>query len=177
MVEFPARRVFNSGHIGVSSVGGWAELTLTSAGTFHYRGHLHNSGLVGLACTVGSAIRIPGTDQAIGKMYEANVGGTTSVFDSRNEDWNESGPNNEIRANWKALMNADSMSTTVDATLGGWEVVTLILLPVVGAAGLISLLSGPPAPDTSCETVGSHTLKDGNNNTIVEPNGVRCRRP
>jgi hypothetical protein len=117
------------------------------------------------------------TARAVGAKFEANVGGTTSIFDSRNEDWNDSGPNGEIRANWKALMNADSMSTTVDATLGGWEVVTLILLPVLGAVGLISLVSGPPAPDTSCETAGSHTLKDGNNNTIVEPNGVRCRRP
>ncbi|GLZ00436.1 hypothetical protein [Actinoplanes sp. NBRC 103695] len=176
VVEFPARRVFNSGHIGVSSVGGWAELTLTSAGTFHFRGHLHNSGVVGLFCTVGAAIRIPDTDRAIGAKYEANVGGTTSIFDSRDEDWNESGFNAEIRANWGALSGAGSFSTTVDATLGGWEVVTLILLPILGAVSLISLLSGSSAPETHCEvTAGSHVLKDGNNNTIIEPNGVRCR--
>ena len=48
----PDRRVFRSG-IGVSSVGGSVELIVTSAGTFHFKGHLHNSGLVGLFCTVG----------------------------------------------------------------------------------------------------------------------------
>jgi hypothetical protein len=106
------------------------------------------------------------------------VGGTTSIFDSRDEDWDESGFDGEVRANWNGLMNADSIAFTVDATLGGWEVVTLVLLPIVGALGLISMLSGSSSPDTICETtVGSHIVKDGNNNTIVEPNGVRCRRP
>ncbi|WP_144120933.1 LGFP repeat-containing protein [Catellatospora sichuanensis] len=89
-VEFPARRVMRSGHIGVSSVGGWVELVLTSAGTFHFRGHLQNSGFVGLYCTVAAAVRIPGTDKAVAAQREANVGGTTSI-DDRDEDWDDSG--------------------------------------------------------------------------------------
>jgi hypothetical protein len=175
-VEFPARRVFRSGHIGVSSVGGWVELTLTSAGTFHFKGHLHNSGFVGLNCTVGSAIKIPGTNQAIGVKHEVNVGGTTSI-DSRDEDWNEDGFKYEVRANWNSLMNASAMRTTIKTELGGWEVLTLVLLPLLGAAVLISLVSGPSAPDTHCETTkGWHTVKDLNNRTVIEPDGVRCRR-
>jgi hypothetical protein len=176
VVEFPARRVFRSGHIGVSSVGGWVELTLTSAGTFHYRGHLHNSGFIGMSCSVGSVVKIPGTDIAFGAPHDASVGGTL-FFDSRDEDWQDDGFNHQIRTFWNALANADSMRTKIDVGVAGGDVFLIALLPLVGAAVLISLLTGPHAPaDTKCQTTGGgHTVKDGNNNTIREPDGVRCR--
>ncbi|MEU7999606.1 hypothetical protein AB0B66_00310 [Catellatospora sp. NPDC049111] len=174
-VEFPERRVFRSGHIGTSSVGGFAQLTLTSAGSFHYRGHLHNSGFVGLDCVVGSVIKIPGTEQAIAVSHQAGVGGTTSV-DGRDEDWDENGFNSAIRLNWDRLRSANSMTTRVDAQLATLELVA-ILVPLVGAVTLAALLAGDPEPTGyRCEyTEGVHVLKDGNNRTIVEPDGVRCR--
>lgn len=173
VVEFPERRVFGSGHIGVSSVGGWVELTITSAGTFHFRGHLHNSGFVGLYCTVGCAIKVPGTNEAIVTTFEANVGGTTSL-DSRDEDWNREGFKYEIRAYWDRLREVTSMTATTDATLGGWEFVTLILLPLVAAGVAISLIAGGGPPDTGCRTSNWHLVRDGNNRTVYEPQGVRC---
>lgn len=176
-VEFPTRRVIRSGHLGVSSVGGWVELVLTSAGSFHYKGHLHNSGFVGLHCTVGTAVRIPGTEKALVARKEANVGGTISL-DGRDEDWNQAGYNEEIRSNWDALMGEVEMKSTIKATLGGWEVVTLVLLPAVGAVAFIALLSGGSHPDVTCTyTADSHMVLDGNNRTEVEPNGVRCIPP
>jgi hypothetical protein len=55
--------------------------------------------------------------------------------------------------------------------------VTLVLLPAVGAAVLVALISGAPPSDTTCEYVGSHMVSDGNNHTIYEHDGVRCHRP
>lgn len=174
VIEFPERRVFRSG-IGVSSVGGRVELILTSAGTFHFKGSLHNSGLVGLFCTVGVAIKIPGTTDAIVETYEANVGGTISP-DSRDEAWNKNGFKPEVRVRWPQLRDAASMTATIAAGLGTFEVIMLIV-HLAGALTAISLIGSGPAPDTQCETTqGFHTVKDGNNNTIVEPDGIRCRR-
>ena len=173
IVEFPERKVFRANHIGVSSVGGWAQLIITSSGSFHFSGHLHNSGFVGLACTVGCAIKVPGTDEAVVRTFSANVGGTTSL-DSRDEDWSEEGYEVKVRAYWDKLRGDTSMAVTTDATLGGWELVTLILLPLVGAAVAISLISGTSPPDTGCRTSNWHTVRDGNHRTVREPQGVRC---
>jgi len=173
-LEFPDRRVFRSG-IGVSSVGGSVELIVTSAGTFHFKGHLHNSGLVGLFCTVGVAIKMPDANDAVVITHEANVGGTTSVGESRDEDWDDTGFNADVRARWVHLRDGGTLTTTIKAELGQFEVVAL-LLSLAGALAAISLTGGSSAPDTVCDTtVGQHTVRDGNNNTIVEPDGVRCR--
>ncbi|WP_199873705.1 hypothetical protein [Streptomyces sp. Root369] len=175
--EFPERRIFRSGRIGTSSVGGWAELTVTSAGTFHFSGHLHNSGFFGSHCTVAMAVKVPQTNQAIAATHEGSVGGTTS-FDSRDEDWNENGSNLNIRAYWELLRDQVSVTTKVDDQLGAQEVVEFILLPLVGAAVVLSLVAGPSGPDTQCTTTeGWHTVRDGNNNTVFEEDGVRCRKP
>ncbi|MFF3247741.1 LGFP repeat-containing protein [Streptomyces sp. NPDC002870] len=174
-LEFPARKVFHTSHIGVSSIGGWVQLVLTSAGSFHYRGHLHNSGFVGLYCTVATAVKIPGTDKAVAARYEANVGGTTSV-DGRDEDWDESGFEQAIRDNWDALGTATQSSSTLEAELGGWEVVTLVLLPIVGAVAFVALVSGGSPSNLDCSFEGTHTVLDGNNHTETTHDGVRCHR-
>lgn len=176
VIEFPERIILRSGHIGVSSVGGWVELVLTSAGTFNYRGHLHNSGFVGLHCTVASALKIRGTSVGLMASNEVNVGGTAS-FDDRDEDWDDSGYAPQIRAYWNILREEWSMTTDIKATLGAADFFLLVFLPLIGAVTIISLVAGGNPPDTHCETSGMHTVKDGNNNTIAEPDGVRCGLP
>jgi hypothetical protein len=176
VVEFPERIILRSGHIGVSSVGGWVELVLTSAGTFNYRGHLHNSGFVGLGCTVGSVVKIAGTHEALMVMKEVNVGGTAS-FDERDEDWDDSGYAPQIRAHWNILREENAMTTDIKAALGAADFFLLVFLPLVGALTIFTLVSGGEPPDTHCETSGMHTVKGGNNNTIAEPSGVRCGLP
>ncbi|WP_186315723.1 hypothetical protein [Catellatospora sichuanensis] len=52
-----------------------------------------------------------------------------------------------------------------------------MLLPAVGAVVLIALVSGPPQETVCSYTAASHMVDDGNNHTIIEPDGVRCRRP
>jgi len=174
-VEFPDRRVFRSG-VGVSSVGGNVEIILTSAGSFHFKGHLHNSGFVGLFCTVGVAIKLPDSEEAVVITHEANVGGTTSVGESRDEDWDDKGFNADVRARWVQLRDGGTLTTTIKAELGQFEVVAL-LLTMAGALLAISLSGKDSPPDTVCDTtVGQHTVRDGNNNTIVEPDGMRCRK-
>jgi hypothetical protein len=176
VTEFPERIILSSGHIGVSAVGGWVELVLSSAGTFNYRGHLHNSGSVQLDCTVASALKIPGTSQGLMASKEVKTGGTVS-FVERSKDWDDSGFDPAIRDNWKTLREGSSLVTTIDAQLGAASFFLVIFLPLIAAATIISLASGGSPPDTHCETSGMHTVKDGNNNTVAEPGGVRCGLP
>ena len=176
VTEFPERIILRSGHIGVSSVGGWVELILSSAGTFNFRGHVHNSGFVGLYCTVGSAVKLKGTNEALTVSKEVTTGGTAS-FDGRDEDWDDSGYESRIRLHWDTLRTEWSMTTVIKAELGAADFFLLVLLPLVGAAFAVSLLSGGSPPETHCDTSNWHTLKDGNNNTIAEPRGVRCGLP
>jgi hypothetical protein len=176
VTEHPERIILKSGHIGVSSVGGWVELILTSVGTFHYRGHLHNSGFVGLYCAVGSGLKVKGTDLALMAKKEVNVGGTAS-FDGRDEDWEDSGYSNEIRAHWDTLRSELSMTTVIKAELGAADFFLLIFLPLVAAATVVGLIGGGSPPEyQNCTTSGMHTLKDGNNNTISEYDGIRCQK-
>lgn len=129
VTEFPERIVINSGPIGVSSVGGWAELVLSSAGTFNYRGHLHNSGLVGLGCTVASALKIPGTTQGLMASKDINVGGTLSI-DDRGEDWDDTGFASDIRDHWDRLRADVTMKTEIKAALGAADFFLLLFLPL-----------------------------------------------
>jgi uncharacterized protein with LGFP repeats len=175
-VEIPDRIIIPSGRIGTSAVSGWVELVLTSAGTFHYRGHLHDSGFVGFYCTVASALKIPGTDIGIMARKEANVGGTIS-FDGRDEDWDDSGYDPSIREYWDNFRVRPAMSTTLKIEWAGAEFLGFVFLPVVAAVTIITLaFGGDPPEGQHCETSGWHTVKDGNNNTVYEPSGIRCRR-
>jgi LGFP repeat len=180
IIAIPERIILRSGHIGVSSVGGWVELILSSAGTFNYRGHLHNSGFVGMYCEVQSAVKIGNTTEGISPpRKEVNVGGTTSVFDDRDEDWDDNGYSDIIRDNWENLRTQWKMETMIASMMGAFEVFFLIFLPIMGIATINALASGPGRDSNGwcCNTSGMHTVKDGNNNTIAEPDGVRCRPP
>jgi hypothetical protein len=179
VIEYPERIVVKSGPIGVSSVGGWIELILTSAGTYTFRGHLHNSGFAGLHCTVGGQLGFTGAvDQPTFLRVKKNVhvGGTAS-FDGRDEDWSDDGYDGSVRLLWPQLRaSAWRFDTGVRADIGAADFFLLILAPLAGAVAVISLaFGGPPPPDTQCTTSHWHTTTDGNNNTVYEPQGVRCQ--
>jgi uncharacterized protein with LGFP repeats len=174
IVELPDRVVLNSGHIGVSSVGGWAELILSSAGTFTYRGHLHNSGFIGLYCTVGSVVVINGIETALAVKNSFNVGGTISP-DDRDQEWSTpSGYSDLIRDHWNELRTQSGLTTSVKAELGADSFFSLVFFPIIAGLTIFVLASGEPPEGQQCTTSGWHTVKDGNNNTIAEPSGVRC---
>ena len=174
IVELPDRVVLNSGHIGVSSIGGWAELILSSAGTFNYRGHLHNSGFIGLYCTVGSVVVLAGIETALTVHNEFNVGGTVS-FDDRDQEWSEpSGYSALIREHWDALHTQSGLITSIKAEVGADAFFTIIFFPIIAGLTVYALASGAPPERQNCTLGEYHTLKDGNNNTIAEPTGIRC---
>jgi hypothetical protein len=174
LIEVPDQFTLNSGHIGVSSIGGWVELTLTSAGFFTYRGHLHNSGFVGMSCTVSSGLRMGSLDQAVLTKKTVGVGGTASLFDDRDEDWSDSGYSEELRANWDMLKQPSAMVTRIEVGGAGWDVLLLFFLPLIAVGTGIALIFGGGPSDTKCKQGPLHTVKDGNNNTIAEPSWTSC---
>ena len=180
LTEYPDRIVAKSGHVGVSSVGGWMELVLTSAGTYTFRGHLHNSGFVGLYCTVGGQLGFTGAQDSptfLRVKKEAYIGGTTGL-DSRDEDWSEDGYDGSIRVLWDRLRASRwTFDSGIRADLGGGDFFLLVFGPLLAAAVVIGLVSGGKPEDTECSTSNWHTVKDGNNNTVYEPAGVRCHKP
>lgn len=177
VIEYPDRIVARSGHVGASSVGGSVELVLTSAGTFTYRGHLHNSGFAGLYCTIGSQLGFTGPDERptfLRLKKEVEVGGTTS-FDGRDEDWTDEGYDASIRILWDDLVRSGwKLDTGIKVELGAADFFQLVFAPLVGAMIGISLVFGGKPDDTVCKTSGWHTTKDGNNNTVYEAGGIRC---
>jgi hypothetical protein len=52
----------------------------------------------------------------------------------------------------------------------------LVMAPLVAGAIILGG-SGKPPPETHCITGPMHTVKDGNNNTVAEPEAVRCGLP
>lgn len=143
VVELPDRVVLKSGYIGVSSVGGWVELVASSAGTYHYRGHMHNSGFVAIECTVGSVIVIPGFAGLTVKK-EFDVGGTIAI-DDRDQDWNEpDGYDPLIRQHWDAIRTQSSLVTSIQADLGAESFFALIFFPALAGLLIYALLSGDP---------------------------------
>ncbi|MFE1499778.1 LGFP repeat-containing protein, partial [Streptomyces albidoflavus] len=68
-VEFPERRILRFPRITQDTLDGWAEITLTAAGSFHFHGHVHNGGFLGTHLTYGIVVKIPGTDQALVKIH------------------------------------------------------------------------------------------------------------
>lgn len=146
IVEFPEKITLDTGHLESGTITGFAQLTLCSNGKFHFTGHLHNDGFLGLAVAVASSVQIPGTQDAIAAIYDGNVGGTTSP-DNRNEDFAVEGYDYQIRAFWDRLRTVGSISTRVSTELGAWEVVVLILLPVAAGLALITILQPGPVKD------------------------------
>lgn len=173
VLELPDRVVLKSGHVGVSSVGGWVELVASSAGTYHYRGHMHNSGFVAIQCTVGSVIVIPGF-AGLTVQKEFDVGGTLAI-DDRDQDWSSpSGYDPLIRQHWDAIRTQSSLVTSIKAELGAESFFTLIFFPVLAGLLIYALLSADPPEGQKCQTGDMHTVTDGNNRLVTEPTSVRC---
>ena len=175
VIEVPAQFKINSGHVGVSSVGGQVDLTLTSAGAFTYSGHFHNSGLVGLGGTVASALRIGSTPVGLMATKRIYMGGTAS-FSGRNDDFSDSGYDVRIRDNWDALTNSTYMSTQIRIGETDPEAFFLVVfLPLLAIGTLAMLAYKTDPPDTRCKQGGgTRTVTDGNNRQVTEPGWTSC---
>lgn len=175
VTEVPDQITLKSGHIGVSSLSGWAELTITSAGAFVYRGHVHNSGLIGLGGEVVSGVRLGDADEGVLAKSGHLLAGGTASFADRDEDWNEKGYSYIFQDGWDTLKDAKlTMVTTITFGSTGWETALLLFLPVLAIGALSLLIFGGDPPDTRCKQGQMHTLVDGNNRTIAEPEWTSC---
>jgi len=85
-------------------VGGWANLTIFSDGSYNFSGHFHDSGFFGYNDSLVWAVQ-----DSNGTVYtfthSGSVGGTINLFSSRNDDWDNFGSNPALAAGWNALMN------------------------------------------------------------------------
>jgi len=167
---------FHSDGIGVSAIGGWAEIIVSSSGVYKYKGHLHNSGAIGMAVTVSSAVPIPGTEIVLMTIpQKMNIGGTAS-FDDRDEDWDVQGYSNEVRVLWANIRNAHTMSTEVSAGPGPFEYFLFVFIGIFAAATAIALAFGGKGSDTTCEW-GMHGPYETNNGDLMHSRSYRCEKP
>jgi hypothetical protein len=85
-------------------VGGWGDLALHADGAWNFSGHVHDSGAtsydVGVAWVVKS-----GSNTAYSFSETGHVAGT-GESGSRDVDWNKSGTNDAIRADWMHLVSS-----------------------------------------------------------------------
>ena len=152
-------------------------MILSSAGTFTYRGHLHNSGFIGLYCTVGSVVVIDGMESALAAENSFNVGGTISP-DDRDQEWSTpSGYSSLIPDHGNELKAKSGLTTSVKAGAGADSFFTLIFFPILAGRPDLCPCLGEPPEGQQCSVSGWHTVKDGNNNTIAEPSGSAAPRP
>jgi len=174
VVEVPDQFTLNSGHVGVSSVGGSVDFTLTSAGTFTYNGHFHNSGLVGLGGTVATVVKVGSLEIGLMVKKDLYMGGTLS-FSDRNDDFSDSGYDLQIRDNWELLRQSHSVATRITINETDPEAFfALVFLPLLALGTIVTLTFKSSPPDTTCKQGELHTVQDGNNRTVVEPSWTSC---
>ncbi len=103
---------------GLAALGGWDELTIFDDGGTRFRGHAHDSGADGYDFGV-SAVLGDRAGHAVAVAHHGHVGGTFTSG-SRDHDWDERYPVNEIvRAHYAAFANGDvTFSTNYSSDLG-----------------------------------------------------------
>jgi hypothetical protein len=107
-MQNPSEMTFDSGYMTFDNgvpVGGWAKVTLSSDGSYHFWGSFHDSGLLDYTDTVSFGIL--GLD---GNLYQVPLhsgsvkGHITTFFGGSNDDnWDTSGNDPALRAEWPLL--------------------------------------------------------------------------
>jgi hypothetical protein len=131
--------VFLSTSLNAASVKCTAELSFTSNGDWHYKGHMHNRGVFGFNVTVASVLNFQDTaGRVIAFDVERHADGTTSLNGERSDDWDQHGNDEFIRDNWQLLQFAGMTShMDVDATFGDVVQAIFAILPLAVAAIII----------------------------------------
>ncbi|ASZ69451.1 hypothetical protein [Bacillus cereus] len=86
------------------SLGGKAEITIRSDGTYTFKGHIKNSGFDPYAFRVNVVIRDPSGRVNIAAVKSGSVGGTI-LGGKMDYKWEEPGTNSLIKTNWTNLRN------------------------------------------------------------------------
>jgi hypothetical protein len=136
---------FNTGSIvfgGGVPVGGWGQLSLRSDGTYSFSGHYHDSGATSYNVQLVWVI-VDGRGRAYTFVKNGHVAGTFESG-SRDFDWNDSGTNADLAANfgdltahyhwqWKATANWDvaaALNSVIEAVKAAGFIVSTIIAVV-----------------------------------------------
>jgi hypothetical protein len=132
-------------------VGGNAVMVLSSDGTSTFEGHLHDSGFPSFDYLI--VLTIKGTDSV---AYSCSQGGHlhgTDESGSRDDSWNQTVINDQVRDNWSAIRDGQSghsVSITSDFSPKAiFDEIVATLGTVLGVVGIIVALpmGGSSKPD------------------------------
>ncbi|MDF0673955.1 MAG: hypothetical protein P0120_06380 [Nitrospira sp.] len=96
-------------------VGGNAHVALYPDGSFQFSGHFHNSGFPDESVSLGVAIRA-NNGRLFTMATSGHMGGTITAG-SRDYDWNNTGNNPDIAANWDALSEGWHLEASARASM------------------------------------------------------------
>jgi hypothetical protein len=149
------------------ALGGSAALSLFSDGTFHFNGHLHDSGYVGYNILAVFAVK-----DTEGRAYTVSQTGITdgsidniSTPSQRDLDWDLWGSSDDVRNNWPSIrsggVGGGQVSVNVAFSLKQvWEMVSY----VIGAIGGILTLAFTGG--------GSPKRSDGSDDLAYQPSNL-----
>lgn len=120
----------NGGHVKCST-----EFWMNSKGQWRHKGHLHNDGFSGCTATVATSPRFRAADGHVFIVSaERSLGGSMDT-EERNDDWDQVGDDDFIRANWDIIRSAGiAVVLKTNTQIGD---VLNILWPFVAAAAII----------------------------------------
>jgi len=129
-------------------VGGNAHLTIHSDGTYTFSGHFHDSGATQYNMQLVWVVK-DSTNTAYTFEHQGQVFGTFESG-SRDDDWNNSGQNDEIKQNWANIVAGQTWKANADANGDLTNLLTTalaavgVVLSVVGI--VVSVVVVPPHP-------------------------------
>lgn len=146
----PESRLVNSGKLGPSTTDGFFELVLFSDGYWSFKGHVHESGLIGH--DYGAALVLTYVDPD-GHVYAYGHSGTvhgTTDIGSRDDDWQDDGWDRRISQHWDEL-RACPWKAELHVSTNALAVIEAITAGIVVGAGTAAAVLFVASPSTSCE--------------------------
>ena len=149
----PVGFFWSSGDFGPSTTTGWAQIIMNSAGFYTYRGHVHESGLIGHHYTFAAALDFRDErGQPIVFVAQGEVDGTADPFGSRDSDWAQHGHNRLIADRWDEIRGVRAefdLRVTTDP-IEAIPVITGLAIVIAAGATVFHLFANDPK--THCET-------------------------
>ncbi|MFF0492109.1 hypothetical protein ACFYTQ_24025 [Nocardia sp. NPDC004068] len=146
----PQARLINSGMLGPSTTDGFFELVLFSDGYWTFKGHAHESGLVGHDYTAALVLTyVDPENHVYAWSNTGTIHGTTDIG-SRDDDWQQDGWDPRISRHWDELRTCE-WRAELHVSTNPWAVVEAIAagIGVAGAAVAATLFVSDP--ETHCQ--------------------------
>jgi hypothetical protein len=147
----PATAIFDSGTLGPSTVTASAQVGIQSDGLASFRGHIHESGLVGHNYLFAIALRDLKDSKGNPLVFarEGNVKGQADIGSS-DDDWQIDGINSLISDNWDTAKNS-RFDARLHVSTDPFQVVETIIIGLFAALGVVAVSLFVSDPNTKCE--------------------------